>query len=169
MRRAKSEGTLTHDGERFVWKPKGSRYLPQYQPMNNGFTKTIENRRVVWSTTNPEYARMLYRFADTRARAQLGAKHDKIQDPNQRGAILTCLRLLADNDPDYALELNGVGFSKSTAVLGHSLADRQELTPEQAFTGRELCVIHFRQLPVRLAGVAVKGYRKGKPVSLAMN
>jgi SWI/SNF-related matrix-associated actin-dependent regulator 1 of chromatin subfamily A len=56
------------------------------------------------------------------------------------------LRRLAGNDPDRAGELNGVGFNKIDSNIGHSLAERDYLSPKQAAIGLKLVTKYHRQL-----------------------
>lgn len=60
--------------------------------------------------------------------------------------ILTGLRHLARLDEDCARDLNGVGFNKFDARIGHRLASLDILTDRQALLGRRLCVKYRGQL-----------------------
>jgi SWI/SNF-related matrix-associated actin-dependent regulator 1 of chromatin subfamily A len=62
-------------------------------------------------------------------------------------AIHAGLRMLAGMDGDHAAELNGCGFGKIDVMIGHSLAERSNLTPKQAALGLKLCKKYHRQLP----------------------
>jgi SNF2 family DNA or RNA helicase len=68
----------------------------------------------------------------------------------QISAVQAGLRLLAGLDQDHAAELNGVGFSRIDVQIGHSLAERQTLTPKQAALGLKLCKKYHRQLPTEI-------------------
>ena len=62
-------------------------------------------------------------------------------------AIHTGLKILAGWDTDGAQELNGIGYSKIDTVIGHSLAERNTLSPKQAALGLKLTTKYRRQLP----------------------
>ncbi|MFA5238411.1 MAG: hypothetical protein WC476_01710, partial [Phycisphaerae bacterium] len=48
---------------------------------------------------------------------------------------------------DYARDLDGVGFNKFDANIGHSLAGFDQLTPKQAVLAKKLCRKYQRQIP----------------------
>jgi SWI/SNF-related matrix-associated actin-dependent regulator 1 of chromatin subfamily A len=66
--------------------------------------------------------------------------------PDEVAVIHQGLRIVAGMDADYARELNGVGFSKLDAALGHDLAECSTLTPRQAALGAELVRKYRRQI-----------------------
>jgi SWI/SNF-related matrix-associated actin-dependent regulator 1 of chromatin subfamily A len=57
------------------------------------------------------------------------------------------LRLLAGMDTDFANERNDVGYNKIDVKVGHSLAERAELSPRAAALGYKLLRKYHRQLP----------------------
>lgn len=63
------------------------------------------------------------------------------------------LRILAMQDPDHAIGLNGVGFSKIDVAIGHDLADRPSLTPKQATLGALLIAKYHGQIGEETAGI----------------
>lgn len=68
-------------------------------------------------------------------------------------AIHSGLRLLAGLDIDRASEINGVGFNKIDGKIGHSLAERGELSPRQAALGMKLLRKYHRQLPEEINSI----------------
>ena len=74
--------------------------------------------------------------------------------PEQIAAIYRGLQILAGYDEDFARDLNGVGFSKIDAAIGHSLANMVRLTPRQAVLGAKLVSKYRRQLPFDLVATA---------------
>lgn len=66
--------------------------------------------------------------------------------PEQTEAVHQGLRMLAGMC-DGALQLDGAGFSKVDAGIGHSLAEQGRLSPRQAALGRRLVTKYRRQLP----------------------
>lgn len=60
------------------------------------------------------------------------------------------LRTLAALDGDYAANVNGVGFSKIDVQIGHSLAERDFLTPKQAALGLKLVRKYHKQLTLEI-------------------
>lgn len=67
-------------------------------------------------------------------------------------AVLTALRMLAGRC-DGAQALDGAGFNKFDARIGHDLAARSTLTPKQAALGLRLTHKYGRQLPEALRAV----------------
>jgi SWI/SNF-related matrix-associated actin-dependent regulator 1 of chromatin subfamily A len=65
----------------------------------------------------------------------------------QIAMIHSGLRLLAGMDTDFASEVNDAGFNKIDGKIGHSLAERGELTPKQAALGAKILRKYHRQLP----------------------
>jgi intein/homing endonuclease len=57
------------------------------------------------------------------------------------------LKYLAGNDIDWAHAVNGVGFSKIDAKIGHSLAECDYLSPKQAAIGSKLIRKYRGQIP----------------------
>jgi SWI/SNF-related matrix-associated actin-dependent regulator 1 of chromatin subfamily A len=84
------------------------------------------------------------------ATANLTAKRVReesiLLNDDQCQAIHTALRILADLDRDHARVINGVGFSKIDARIGHDLAARSFLTPRQAVLGQRIVLKYKRQL-----------------------
>jgi SWI/SNF-related matrix-associated actin-dependent regulator 1 of chromatin subfamily A len=78
------------------------------------------------------------------------AKLAEQMTPARIAAVHEGLKMLAGMDSDHARELNGAGFSKIDVYLGHSLADRFELTPRQAALGSKLVNKYRRQLPTEI-------------------
>lgn len=64
----------------------------------------------------------------------------------QIAATHTALKMLAGMC-DGAAKLDGAGFSKVDAAIGHSLAERLFLTPKQAALGQRIARKYKRQLP----------------------
>lgn len=58
---------------------------------------------------------------------------------------LACLRYLANNDPDHALEQNGIGFNGTDGEFGHSLADRNHLSDKQLYYAIKLLQKYRKQ------------------------
>ena len=58
------------------------------------------------------------------------------------------LQYLAALDRDYAANRNGMGFNKIDSAIGHSLAERSQLTPKQAALGMKLIQKYRKQLEV---------------------
>lgn len=56
------------------------------------------------------------------------------------------LRIVAGMDTDHARDLNGHGFSKMDATIGHDLAERASLTPRQAALAAELVRKYRKQI-----------------------
>lgn len=75
--------------------------------------------------------------------------------PGQVEAIHRCLKLLAAADEDRASEVNARGFSKFDGDRGHFLAERLELTPEEAGEGLHIITKYKRQLPPELYQAAL--------------
>jgi hypothetical protein len=70
-------------------------------------------------------------------------------DYKRREAVLICLKMLASRC-DWAVELDGEGFSKADTLIGHRLADKSELNSEQALLGCRIIALHRYQLPEEL-------------------
>lgn len=66
--------------------------------------------------------------------------------PEQIAAVHMALRMLAGMDTDRAREVNGIGFNKLDVVIGHSLAERDRLTPKQAVLGRKIACKYVKQI-----------------------
>lgn len=80
-------------------------------------------------------------------------------------AVQAGLRLLAGMDPDYAREINDVGFNKIDGEFGHKLAALPTLTPRQAAAGLKLLKKYHRQLPAEIKkdlGIEEEPKKKGK-------
>lgn len=73
--------------------------------------------------------------------------------PQQIEVIHTGLRMLAGMC-DGAQSLDGAGFSKVDASIGHSLAEQMFLTDRQAVIGMRLCNKYRRQLPESIVTAA---------------
>lgn len=74
----------------------------------------------------------------------------------QVAASHTCLRILA-RMCDGAQELDGMGFSKFDARVGHSLASQESLTKRQGVLAIKLANKYRRQLPAELLAIAKGG------------
>ncbi|MDP3408065.1 hypothetical protein [Bosea sp. (in: a-proteobacteria)] len=90
----------------------------------------------------------------TRARAETTLRAEAHADAMQRcadgalrDAVLEGCRYLSADDADLASESNGIGWSRSTTVLGHVLAGKRTLTEREAAHGLGLLKTHRRQLP----------------------
>lgn len=102
--------------------------------------------------------------------ATRSASRDKIAEiaktltSDQIAAIHSGLQMLAAMDADRAGIRNDKGFSKIDGSIGHSLAEREVLTPKQAALGLRLVTKYRGQLPATLvrhcvanAGAALSG------------
>jgi len=70
--------------------------------------------------------------------------------PEVKAAVHEALRVLAGKDLDYCSSENGMGYNKVDSAIGHSLAERMELSAKQAVLGKNICKKYSRQLPVDL-------------------
>lgn len=68
--------------------------------------------------------------------------------PEEIADVHMGVRELAERDRDFASSINSSGFSKIDVSLGHSLAERDELTPAQAVLAARLCNKYRRQIGV---------------------
>lgn len=84
-------------------------------------------------------------------RKEIMEKAVKVQAGDQEIA-LQCLRFISSLDLDYARGKNTVGWSKLDSRIGHSLAERNWLSPKQVVLAVRICNTHRRQLPDALAG-----------------
>lgn len=75
-------------------------------------------------------------------------------DNEQVGAIHECLKRLS-RVCNYASSIDGQGFSKFDATIGHSLASALFLTPRQAALGQRLVRKYRRQLPEDILLIAL--------------
>lgn len=132
---------LTHDGTRWVWQ---GGYKTRWQPKSAGFRWSPSEK--VWWTEVRERAYLLRRFADGKAKAELGTFTQETMPYQRREAILLCLKMLADVC-DGARKLDGVGFSKSDTSTGRTLARKDALNSEQAEFALSIIRIHQHQLP----------------------
>jgi hypothetical protein len=98
------------------------------------------------------------------ARPEGLAKEAESLSAEAREAIHAGLRALA-GVCDGAYMLDGHGFNKFDAKLGHELAGRTVLTPKQAALGQRLVRKYQRQLPdalLRAAGIEPKTAKGGR-------
>ena len=128
-------------GDRFVWT---GGYHTREVPKRAGFQWDTECKR--WWTVDPVVARQLFDFADYDAKVEMGSPTVPEGIGKYKEVVLEGLRYLADRC-DYAYKLDCMGYSKTDTHLGHSLAAKFELTPEQAALGIPMLSIHRRQLP----------------------
>ena len=135
---------LTHDGTKWIWQ---GGYRTRMQPKSAGFRWNPEDK--VWWTDVRERASLLRRYADSKAKAEIGEFTQEVMATQRREAVLLCLQLLSSNC-DGAVELDGSGFSKSDTGIGKRLARKDVLTSEQAELGLKLIRIHQNQLPYDL-------------------
>jgi SWI/SNF-related matrix-associated actin-dependent regulator 1 of chromatin subfamily A len=84
------------------------------------------------------------------------AKESEAMTPERIAAIHRGLQMLAGMC-DGARELDGAGYSKLDAGIGHSLANAASLSPRQAALGYKLVNRYRRQLPEGLVQVAKGG------------
>ena len=131
----------------FVWK---GGYKTKEIPKQSGFRWSPEQR--YWWTDNPDTARKLFDFADSKAKSEMGAIRILDGFDDYKDVVLEGLRYLAARC-DYAKEEDGMGFSKSDTGIGHSLAAMSSLTAEQAALGLPILSIHRHQLPEWIAKV----------------
>lgn len=126
----------------------------------------VEKQRVIDSALDKDHPeRVAPVYAPREQAATHEAKPNDLEkignalSEEQKTAILAGLKMLAGMDMDFARDENGVGFSKIDVRIGHSLAERRELTPKQAALGQKLVNKYRRQLPGELlaeAGVNAK-------------
>ncbi|BCM83808.1 hypothetical protein [Methylobacterium indicum] len=74
----------------------------------------------------------------------------RAQDPAVRRDVHAACRYLTELDQDRARDANGVGWGQDTSLVGHRLAEEQELTVLQAAHALKVVHKHRRQLPVAL-------------------
>lgn len=114
----------------------------------------VEKQRVIDSAldvNHPDRQEPVYQSREVAASHniktdELSALADTLTD-DQRTAVHTALRILANLDPDHAAGLNDVGFNKIDSRIGHELAQREMLTPKQAALGMKIIKKYHRQLP----------------------
>jgi SWI/SNF-related matrix-associated actin-dependent regulator 1 of chromatin subfamily A len=70
--------------------------------------------------------------------------------PEVKVAIHKALRILAGKDLDHCSVENGMGYNKVDSAIGHSLAERIELSAKQAVLGKRIVKKYSRQLPIEL-------------------
>ena len=70
--------------------------------------------------------------------------------PEEVLAIHEALRLLAGLDSDHAAFQNDIGYNGCDTRIGHSLANRLELSPKQAALGKRIIKKYHRQLGAEL-------------------
>jgi SWI/SNF-related matrix-associated actin-dependent regulator 1 of chromatin subfamily A len=87
------------------------------------------------------------RAATTRLSREQIERAARLIGSEQSAAIMTCLRILAAQNPDYASQRNGVGFNKPDTAIGMQLAALDFLTARQAALGQEIIKKYHRQLP----------------------
>jgi len=132
---------LTHDGTRWVWQ---GGYRTRMQPKSAGFRWSPDDK--VWWTDVRERASLLRRYADSKAKAEMGEFVQEAMPLRRRETVLLCLQLLSCNC-DGAVMLDGAGFSKADTGIGKRLARKDVLTSEQAELGLKLIRLHQNQLP----------------------
>lgn len=64
--------------------------------------------------------------------------------------ILEALKILNNNDMDYAIQNNGIGFNKIDTEFGHSLANKTTLTEKQIIAAYKLIRKYKKQIPEEL-------------------
>ena len=89
----------------------------------------------VKAATASESVEKIEEEAETLTKEQIADIHAKLQ-------------YLAALDRDYAANRNGMGFNKIDSAIGHSLAERSQLTPKQAALGMKLIQKYRKQLEV---------------------
>lgn len=67
--------------------------------------------------------------------------------PGDMEVVMQGLRIVASMDADHARGINMVGFSKIDVEIGHSLAERNWLSPKQIVLAYKLCNKYRGQLP----------------------
>ena len=71
---------------------------------------------------------------------------DYVSD-NKSEPVLQALRILANNDQDFARENNGVGFNSMDSNFGHILAKMDRLTTKQYEIARKIIKKYHKQIP----------------------
>ena len=94
-----------------------------------------------WETVKEE------RAATKRLTREMIERAARLIGSEQSEAILTCLRILAAENADYANLRNGVGFNKPDTAIGMQLAALDFLTARQAALGQAVIKKYHRQLP----------------------
>ena len=125
-------------------------YHTRDAPRQAGFQWDKEKK--YWWTDDPAMARQLFDFADYDAKVEMGAPKIPEGIGKYKEIVLEGLQYLADRC-DYAVKLDYMGYSKGDTHLGHSLATKSELTPEQAALGIPMLSIHRHQLPEHIRAV----------------
>lgn len=87
------------------------------------------------------------RAATQRLTSEMIERAARLIGDEQSAAIMTCLRILAAQNPDYASQRNGVGFNKPDTAIGMQLAALDFLTARQAALGQAVIKKYHRQLP----------------------
>lgn len=122
-------------------------YNTRMQPKSAGFRWNPTDKH--WWTNSRERAHLLRKYADAKAKAELGDFEAEKMPYEQREAIHLCLKMLASMC-DWAVTEDGQGFSKSDTTIGHQLARKDAINSEQAAIALPIIRIHQHQLPVPL-------------------
>jgi hypothetical protein len=126
------------DAERAAWAAGREQRAEQAKEYHTA--AKVEQRSATYGRTSQEMAAIGARMTG----AQIAAVH-------------AALRLLASHDGDWAQIRNEVGFNKADGYLGHLLAERSELSPQQAAVGRLLVHKYGRQIGDRLRDAMGQG------------
>ncbi len=88
------------------------------------------------------------------ARAEREARDDgdraRARDPEVRKAALRACRVITAQDDDWAADRNDIGWSKSTTLLGHALAEKKTLSRKATANALAILRIHRGQVAVDL-------------------
>ena len=124
----------------------------------------VEKQNVIDQALDKEHVEIPETPRESREKAATeSTSRDKIGEeaakmtPERITAVHQGLKMLAGMDADFAREVNNAGFSKIDVQIGHSLAERWELTPRQAALGSKLVNKYRRQLPTELVAAAKGG------------
>ena len=145
--RKPSRASVVRQDGHYVWT---GGYKSRDLPKTAGFLWDAAKR--YWWTDDAAKARKLFDFADFAARAEMGSPDVADGMDDYKDIVLEGLQLIA-SQCDYAKELDGVGFAKGDASIGHSLAAKRSLTVEQAQLGLPLLRLHQHQLPEWMVSV----------------
>lgn len=91
------------------------------------------------------------------AAVPVAAERTLASDPAIREGCLHAVRYLTVYDSDRATIENGLGWGRTTTVLGHVLAGMEELSEAQATHALRILRIHRRQLPPALDAAVFQG------------
>ena len=136
---------LITEGRKFIWK---GGYKTKDIPKAAGFRWDPGVKR--WWTVDVQAARKLFDFADAATRAEIGTPEVPTWFTAEVAEdVHTALHFLAARC-DYAYKLDGQGFSKADAVIGHSLAEKERISRNQALLALRIVRIHHHQIPAGL-------------------